>query len=133
VIMKTLKLLFASVGFVALAACGDLSSDLENAKQEAAAMGREALEVAGGEVDTRSACLLAGQSEAFCGCLSERLGPEVTAEQISVVTDAVRATLAGETIAASETETASIDSTTRQAVVQCATRAAIEGAVTEGN
>jgi hypothetical protein len=130
--MKPLKVLFASVTLVALAACGDLSSDLENAKQEAAAIGREALEVAGGEVDTRSACMLAGQSEAFCGCLSERLGPEITAEQIGVVTDTVRATLSGETIATSETDPTDISASTRQAVVQCATRAAIDGAVGEG-
>jgi formylmethanofuran:tetrahydromethanopterin formyltransferase len=126
------RMLLASAGVFALAACGDLSSDLENAKQEAVAIGRETLEAAGGEVNTRNACLLAGQSEAFCSCLSERLGAEITPEQIGAVSEAVQATLAGETIASTEGDPASIDASTRQAVVQCATRAAIDGAVGEG-
>jgi len=130
--MKILRALSSSIAIIALAACGDLSSDLENATQEAVAIGREALEVAGGEVDTRTACVLAGQSGAFCGCLSERLGAEITSEQIGAVTDVVGATVNGETNASGENAPATIDATTRQTIVECATRAAIDGAVSEG-
>ena len=130
--MKILRALFSSIAIIALAACGDLSSDLENATQEAVAIGREALEVAGGEVDTRTACMLAGQSEAFCGCLSERLGAEITPEQIGAVTDVWGATVNGETNASGENAPTATDASTRQAIVECATRAAIDGALSEG-
>lgn len=123
--------MLASVGLLGLAACGDLGADLENAKNEAAEIGRGALESVGASVDTRTACALAGQSEAFCGCLSERLGPEITPERIEAFTEAVRATATGQT-ASGEGDGAGVDDATRQALVQCATRAAIDGAVNEG-
>lgn len=127
--MRRIQVLLASVGLIGLAACGDLSADLENAKNEVADIGREALESAGASLDTRTACTLAGQSEAFCGCLSERLGPEITPERIEAFTEAVRASVTGE---GTSGDPAGADDATRQAVVQCATRAAIDGAVNEG-
>ena len=129
--MRRLRVLLASVGLIGLAACGDLSADLESAKNEVADIGREALEAAGASIDTRTACALAGQSEAFCGCLSERLGPEITPERIEAFTEAVRASVTGERTSG-ESDPAGADDATRQAVVQCATRAAIDGAVNEG-
>ena len=129
--MRRIQVLLASVGLIGLAACGDLGANLENAKNEVADICREALESAGASLDTRTACTLAGQSEAFCGCLSERLGPEITPERIEAFSEAVRASITGQT-AGAESEAAGLDDATRQAFVQCATRAAIDGAVNEG-
>ena len=119
------------IGFaLALAACGD-ASDLSQAKQDAIEMGGQALEAASGAIDTRTACLLAGQSEAFCGCVQERLGPEVTGEHLEALTTVVRETLSGQGVEIAAQSAEGLDATTREALVQCATHAAIEGAVAE--
>lgn len=129
------RLIFTAAALLALAACGDLNADLERAKQGAVELGQEALNAGADVLDTRSACLLAGQSASFCGCLSERLGPDLTAEHVEVLTDMVRASVSSETPAdaAEEAQSPSLESQSREAIVACATRAAIEGAVTEGN
>lgn len=128
------RVLFAAAAFVGLAACGDLNADLERAKRGAVELGQEALNAGAEVLDTRSACLLAGQSASFCGCLSERLGPDLTAEHVEVLTDMVRASVSSETPAdaAEGAQSPSLESQSREAIVACATRAAIEGAVTEG-
>jgi len=115
---------------LALAACGD-ASDLSQAKQDVLEMGGQALEAARGAVDTRTACMLAGQSEAFCGCVQERLGPQVTGEHVEAMTTVVRETLSGQGVEAAAQNAKGIDATTREALVQCATHAAIRGAVSE--
>ena len=129
--MRVQFLLIAAASF-GLAACGDLTADVERAKQGAVELGQEALRAGADVLDTESACVLAGQSPAFCSCLSERLGPEVSSEQIDALSEMVRATLDGEG-AQAETRTADgVNAQTREAIVQCATRSAIEGAVSEG-
>lgn len=115
---------------VAVAACGD-ASDLSQAKQDAIEMGGQALEAVSGAVDTQTACMLAGQSEAFCGCVQEQLGPEVTGEHVEALTTVVRETLSGQGVEAAAQNAEGIDATTREALVQCATHAAIQGAVSE--
>ncbi len=125
-IRKTFLLLAASL---VLGACGDLEADLGAAKQEAASLGREALEASASVVDTRTACLLTGQSDAFCGCIAERIGNRIEPEHIDAFRQALGATIAGEPIPASASDQNA--SATRQAVVACATRAAISDAATE--
>lgn len=115
------------IGFaLALAACGDL----QEAKQGAIEIGGQVVEAASGAVDTQTACTLAGQSPAFCGCVQERLGPELTAEHVQALTSVVRETLSAQSIE-DAANAAEIDPATRDAVVQCATHAAIQGAVNE--
>lgn len=115
---------------LALAACGD-AGDLQQAKQGAIELGEQALEAASGVVDTRTACMLAGQSEAFCGCVQERLGPDVTGEHLEALSAVVRETLGDQGVETAAQAAGDIDATTREALVQCATHAAIQGAVGE--
>ena len=129
--MRVQFLLIAAASF-GLAACGDLTADVERAKQGAVELGQEALRAGADVLDTESTCLLAGQSPEFCTCLSERLGPEVTPEQIDALTEIVRATVNGEGVQPGAETTQGINAQTREAIVQCATRSAIEGAVSEG-
>lgn len=122
-----------ATAFMALAACGDVGADLERVKQGAIEAGQDVLNAGVEVLDTRSACLLAGQSAAFCGCLSERLGSDITPEHVEALSAAVRATLEGQTLETASQAAEGVDAATREALVQCATRAAIEGAVTEAN
>lgn len=127
--MRNLLLAFAAFG---LAACGDVASDLERVKQDAVEYGQQALEAGAGAVDTRTACMLAGQSEAFCGCVQERLGAEITAEHVEAIAQVARETLSGRGVEAAAQGAENIDASTRDAMVQCATHAAIQGAISEG-
>lgn len=130
--MKIALLLLAAAA-LALTACGEVDNEIERAKQGALEAGQEALNAGADVLDTRTACLLAGQSEAFCGCLSERLGSDITPEHVGALSAAVRATLEGQPLETASQPSDGVDAQTREALVQCATRAAIEGAVTEGN
>lgn len=118
---------------LALAGCGDINTEIERAKQGAIEAGQDALNAGADVLDTRTACLLAGQSEAFCGCLSGRLGSDITPEHVEALSAAVRATLEGQPLETASQSSGGVNAQTREALVQCATRAAIEGAVTEGN
>lgn len=116
--------------FCALAACGDVQvpSDLEQAKEGAINLGQQAAEAASSVVDTRTACTLAGQSDAFCGCLQERMGSQIRPEHIEAVTNVIRGTLNGEGVQATIESAQGIDQPTREALLQCATSAAVQGA-----
>lgn len=114
----------------ALAGCGE-AIDLQQAKQGAIELGGQALEAASGAVDTQTACVLAGQSPAFCGCLQERVGPAITTEHLEALSGVVRETLSGQGVETAAENAEGIDAATREALVQCATHAAIQGAVNE--
>lgn len=115
---------------LALVAACDVP-EVEQIQQEAAEIGGQALEAARGAVDTRTACMLAGQSEAFCGCLQERLGPEITQEHLDAVTGMARRTAEGGSLETAAQEAQNVDPATRDALVQCATQAAVQGIVGE--
>lgn len=123
-----MRILTALAALLLLSAC-DVPSNLEEAKQQAADIGGQVMDTARGAVDTRTACMLAGQSEAFCGCVQERLGPEITEQHMTEITGVVRETLEGRSIEAAAETASDIDPTTRDALVQCATHAAIQGAI----
>lgn len=108
---------------------GAATSELKSAAKAAAgdAM-KEATGVAGGLVTTTNACLLAGQSEALCGCLGTELGQELDAKHIEGLTGALKAGLGGNVDGAIK-EASNIDPETRAALAKCGTRAAIAGAV----
>lgn len=122
-----MRLLTALAALTWLGAC-DVPS-LERAQGQAASIGGQALDVARGSVDTRTACMLAGQSEAFCGCAQERLGSEITEEHVTAITGVVRETVEGASVETAAETAANIDPATRDALVQCATHAAIQGAI----
>lgn len=124
-----MRTLTALIVLVALAACD--APDIDQARQQAAELGGQALEAASGVVDTRTACVLAGQSEAFCGCVQERLGSRITREHIDAITGVVRETLSGEGVEAAAHGAQNIDPATRDALIQCAAHAAVQRALGE--
>jgi hypothetical protein len=114
----------------ALAACGD-AADFQQVKQGALDLGGQALEAASGAVDTQTACVLAGQSEAFCGCVQDSLGAELSGEHLEMLKNVVSESLNGNGLQAALETSGSLDAETRDALVQCATNAAVEGALGE--
>lgn len=114
----------------ALAACGD-AADFQQVKQGALDLGEQALEAASGAVDTQTACVLAGQSEAFCGCVQNSLGAELSGEHLEMLKNVVSESLNGNGLQAALETSGSLDAETRDALVQCATNAAVEGALGE--
>jgi len=126
--LRSMRILTALAALALLSAC-DVPSDLEEAKQQAADIGGQVIDTARGAVDTRTACMLAGQSEAFCGCVQDRLGSEITEEHVTAITTVARETLEGRSVEAAAESTSNIEPATRDALVQCATHAAIQGAI----
>jgi hypothetical protein len=132
--MKKLALLVAPFLFVALAACGSpevgaVTSEIKTAAKAAAgdAMSEAGL-AAGGLMTTQNVCLLAGQSEVLCGCLSTELGSKLDASHIEGLTTALKSSLSGD-IGGALKDASSIDPATRAALTKCGTRAAISGAI----
>jgi len=121
-----MRILIAALSLFALAACD------EQAQQDLANIGGQAIESASSVVDTRTACVLAGQSEAFCGCVQQRLGARITREHVEDITGVVSATLNGRSIEAATESAQNIDPATRDALLQCATHAAVQGVIGEG-
>jgi hypothetical protein len=126
---KSLRYL-APLALMALIGCnspevGAATSELKSAAKAAV---KEATGVAGGLMTTTNACLMAGQSEALCGCLGTELGQELDAKHIEGLSGALKAGLGGDVDAAIK-EATNIDPETRAALAKCGTRAAIAGAV----
>lgn len=111
----------------ALAACGD-AADFQQVKQGALDLGGQALEAASGAVDTQAACVLAGQPEAFCGCVQDSLGAELSGEHLEMLKNVVSESLNGNGLQAALETSGSLDAETRDTLVQCATDAVVEGA-----
>lgn len=122
---------FLLAGFaLMLSGCGD-AADLQQVKQGALDLGGQALDAASSAVDTKTACVLAGQSEAFCGCIQDSLGSEITGEHMDALKNVVSESLGGEGLQAAIEKAADVDPKTRDALVQCATTAAVDGALGE--
>jgi hypothetical protein len=132
--MKTLKPFVILVCFLGLSACG--SPEVGAAKDELksaakAAVGDavgEASAMAAGLLDTKNACLVAGQSEAFCGCLSTELGPNLDDTHMATLKEALKTGLKGD-IGEALKGASNVDPETRSALAKCGTRAAISGAM----
>lgn len=124
-----MKYLIALAALTFVAACD--VPNLEQVQQDAAELGGQAMDAARGAVDTRTACMLAGQSEAFCGCVQERLGPEITQEHLDAITGVAQRTVEGGSLETAAEEAQNFDPATREALVQCATQAAVQGIVGE--
>lgn len=125
-----MRIVAALAALFVLGACD--APNLEQAGQDLAAMGEQAMETASSAVDTRTACMLAGQSDAFCGCVQERLGARITPEQIEDVTSVVSEAVQSGSIEGAAQSTQNIDPATREALLQCGTHAAVQGALGGG-
>jgi hypothetical protein len=123
--MRVIAIALAALG---LAACGDA----EEAKQGAAELGRQALESVRSAVTTQTVCTLAGQSDAFCGCVQERLGPEISDEHVEALSIVVRRTLEGEGVEGALEGAQNIDAPTREALLHCAAQTAMQDAAAAG-
>jgi hypothetical protein len=110
-----------ALALLTLAACGE--ADLEKAKQGAIDIGQGALELAANAVDLRTACTLAGQSEAFCGCVQDRLGADISPETVEAISTVIRRAVAGEGMEAAAEGATGMDQPTRDALVQCSVQA----------
>lgn len=114
---------------VALAACGEAGTDLKSAAGDLA---KGAKEFAAETVDTKTACMLAGQDEVICGCVQEKVGARLSPDDIKALTDIVKRAVSAETIeAAAKESAAAVDPKFGEALAQCAVRNAI-GAEAEG-
>jgi hypothetical protein len=125
------SLLIAAAVFT-LAACGNVNANLEQAKQQAADLGKEALNIGANVLDTRNACVLAGQSTSFCGCLANEIGEDITPENVQALTEMVRATITGGDVKAAAEFGGGVDAQSQEAIIECAARAAVEETISEG-
>lgn len=125
-----MRIVAAFAALFVLSACD--AADVRQAGQDLAAVGGQALETASGAVDTRTACMLAGQSDAFCGCVQERLGARITPAQIEDVTSVVTEAVQSGSIEGAAQSAQNIEPATREALLQCTTHAAVQGALGGG-
>lgn len=132
--MKKVSTYLAPLAFLALIGCnspevGAAAGELKSVAKAAAGDAiKEASGMAGGLMTTKNACLLAGQSEVFCGCLGTELGQTLDAKHLEGLSGALKAGLGGDVDGALK-EATNIDPDTRAALAKCGTRAAIAGAV----
>jgi hypothetical protein len=125
---------FLPLAFFALSACGSPEIGAATSELKTVAKGAvgdvmsEAGLSAGGLLTTENACLLAGQSQALCGCLSTELGSEIDQTHIDGLTQGLKSSLGGD-IKGALKGASSIDPETRTALTKCGARAAIAGAI----
>jgi hypothetical protein len=128
--MMNLRISLIALAGLALASCDNAGSAL---KTSAGDFAKEATRTASGMVSLKTACTVAGQSEAFCGCVEERLGARLDPAQLKGVTDVIiEAVKTGSLEGAAQNATA-LPPETRTALVQCAARATVAGVVGEAS
>lgn len=125
-----MRIVAALAALFVLSACD--AADVRQAGQDLAKAGEQALETASSAVDTRTACMLAGQSDGFCSCVQTRLGSRITPEQIDDVTSVVTEAVQSGSIEGAAQSAQNIDPATREALLQCTTQAAVQGALGGG-
>jgi hypothetical protein len=121
-VLASVVLASLALGAMALAGCEQVADMAATAK-------KEAVKVAGDLVDTQTACTLAGQNEAFCGCLQTELGPRIEPAHLDAIVRIARETLTGGGVEKAVDGAASMDQKTKDALVKCSVRGAIGGAV----
>lgn len=126
------RTLFAPAALAAallLSACGSGESAANaagNLLETGMAVAGDAAGAAAELADTRTVCVIAGQSAAFCGCLQNELGPRVDNVAVDALAGLVKATMDGGVEGAS-TALKDVDPATRQALARCA----VQGAASE--
>ena len=127
--MIDLRVLAAAFCALALAGCENAGTAL---KTTAGDFAKEAASTATGMVGLKNACTLAGQSEAFCGCLDTELGSKLDAQQVKDLSGVILDTVRTGSIDAAQTSPAAT-AETKDALVKCAARAAVTGVVGEAS
>ena len=126
----TLRLGLVLMVGLALAACDNAGSAI---KTGAGDFAKEATRTASGMVSLKTACTIAGQSEAFCGCVQDQLGSKLDAGQLSGITEVIVETVKTGTLEGAAENSQALSPETRKALVQCAARATVAGAVGEAS
>jgi hypothetical protein len=112
--MKRMHLAALIASAFALAACGDIGT-------MAGDVAKGAKEAALNAVDTKTACTLAGQNEAFCGCLQTEIGAKLDETHIDALGKLIKDTLAsGGDLAKAAEAAGGLDEKTKQAIGKCA-------------
>lgn len=128
--MTPLRYVLVIAGCLALTACDNAGSAL---KTSAGDFAKEATRTASGMVGLKTACTVAGQSEAFCGCVEERLGAKLDPSQLKGVTDVILQTVKTGSLEGAAQNATALPPETRTALVQCAARATVAGVVGEAS
>ncbi len=126
--MTILRLALFALAGLTLAGCDNAGSALKSAAGDAA---REATRTASGLVSLRTACIAAGQNAAFCGCVDQRLGDKLSPAQMRGVADVMVETVKSGSVQEAARNAKALPPETRTVLVQCAARAAVQGAVSE--
>jgi ABC-type phosphate/phosphonate transport system substrate-binding protein len=121
---RSLTLAFGACALLILAGC-------EQVGQLAASAGKEVAKVASEAVDTKTACTLAGQNEAFCGCLQTELGAKIEPANIEAVAKVVRDSIAAGGVQKAAESATGVDPKAKDALVKCAVHGAIGAAESE--
>lgn len=122
-----LRSALCALGLLALVGCGEQVAQMKDAAVD---ITKEAAKVASDMVDTKTACTLAGQNEAFCGCLQTELGAKIAPEHIDAVAKVVKDSLGGQGVQKAAESATGIDEKTKSALVKCSVQGAV-GAATE--
>ncbi len=115
---------------LALVACDNAGSAI---KAGAGDFAKEATRTASGMVSLKTACTVAGQSEAFCGCVQDQLGSKLDAGQLRGLTEIIVETVKTGTLEGAAEKSQALSPETRTALIQCAARATVAGAVGEAS
>lgn len=140
----------ACVCALMVSACGEAGQALGDMKDAAIDLGKGAAKAASEFVDTKTACTLAGQNEAFCGCLQTELGAKIDPKTIDALGAALKTTLGAASTPATTTpasgsptapataksaplatEAQGLDQKTKDALLKCGVQGAV-GAAQEG-
>lgn len=125
-----LRSVLAALAVLSVAACGEAGQAIGDMKSAAVDLGKEAAKAAAEVVDTKTACTLAGQNEAFCGCLQTELGAKISPAHIDAIASVVKQSIGGGSVEKAAEESPALDDKTRQAVISCGVKGAV-GAATE--
>ena len=127
--MIDLRMMAVALCALALAGCENAGTAL---KTTAGDFAKEAASTATGMVGLKNACTLAGQSEAFCGRLDTELGSKLDTAQVKDLSGVIIDTVRTGSIEAAQTSPA-VTPETKDALVKCAARAAVAGAIGEAS
>ncbi len=111
-----------------MAACDNAGSALKTGVGDFA---KEATRTASGLVSVKTACTVAGQSEAFCGCVQDQVGSKLDARQLQGITEVMLETVKTGTLEGAAEGSKALTPETRRALIQCAARGAVAGVVGE--
>jgi hypothetical protein len=118
--------LLAPLFALALLGCGEQMAEMKSAAVD---IGAQAAKAASELVDTKTACTLAGQNEAFCGCLQTEMGAKIAPEHIDAVSAVIKGAVTGGGVQKAAESATGIDQKTKAALVKCS----VQGAVGEAS